>query len=153
MNEVMINNWNNTVTSDDIVYHIGDFSLGTPRVTYEILKELQGRIYLIKGNHEKSIMSSSLCRKRFEDIYDYKEIEVNGRLVVMCHYPIETWKNRRRGAIHLHGHVHRIDEEPINTIKNRFNVNVEHIGYTPKTLQELINENRRPTETSSLDEN
>ena len=29
MNEAIISNWNNSVTNDDIIYHLGDFGFGT----------------------------------------------------------------------------------------------------------------------------
>ena len=37
MNEVMINNWNNKVRSNDEVIILGDFSLGTPEETAGVL--------------------------------------------------------------------------------------------------------------------
>jgi calcineurin-like phosphoesterase family protein len=138
MDETMINNWNSVVTAQDTVYFLGDFSLGSPRRTQDILYSLNGNIILIKGNHEKSALKRKYCRDRFESIYHYNEIEENGRLVCLFHYPIQNWNGKSRGSIHLHGHVHRKDGDPVNEMKNRFNVNVEYINYTPRTLQQII---------------
>lgn len=140
MNSVIIRNWNQTVTNNDTVYFLGDFSLTSPRETQEILYQLNGEIVLIKGNHEKSALKREYCRNRFKSIHDYLEIEDNNKMVCLFHYPIESWRNKSRGSIHLHGHIHRKDIEPINNTKNKFNVNVEFINYRPTTINELINE-------------
>ena len=52
MNEEMIRKWNEKIEPGDTVYHLGDFSLGKPDFTKEILDRLNGNIHLIKGNHE-----------------------------------------------------------------------------------------------------
>lgn len=140
MDSTMIDNWNSTVTNDDTVYFVGDFSLTTPQRTQEILYSLNGNIVLIKGNHEKSALKRKYCRDRFESIHHYLEIEDDNKLVCLFHYPIESWRNKSRGAIHIHGHIHRKDIEPVNESKNKFNVNVEFINYTPTTLKQLIDE-------------
>ena len=52
MNETIIVNWNNAVAPDDIVFHLGDFCLGGANEWNRILDRLNGRIYLILGNHD-----------------------------------------------------------------------------------------------------
>src|SRR3990172_2849797 len=52
MNEVMIKNWNNTITDDDEVYHLGDFALCSPTGAENIVRRLKGKKYLIRGNHD-----------------------------------------------------------------------------------------------------
>ena len=51
MNEALITNWNNTVGKDDIVFHLGDFAMGGSAEWCRLLERLNGRIYLILGNH------------------------------------------------------------------------------------------------------
>ena len=64
MNETIISNWNNTVDQDDIVFHLGDFCLGGSAEWTRILDRLNGRIYLIMGNHDlKNI------RQGYKDIW------------------------------------------------------------------------------------
>ena len=52
MNETIISNWNNTVGQDGIVFHLGDFCLGGSAEWSKILDRLNGKIYLIMGNHD-----------------------------------------------------------------------------------------------------
>ena len=68
MNEELIKRWNEKVSTKDEVYHLGDLSLGNADFTKEVLDRLNGKIYLIKGNHDKSTLSYP---KRFEWIKDY----------------------------------------------------------------------------------
>lgn len=48
MNETIINNWNNIVTNEDIVYHLGDFCLSTDDEIKNIFNRLNGTIILIR---------------------------------------------------------------------------------------------------------
>ena len=67
MNETIISNWNNTVGQDDIVFHLGDFCLGGSAEWTRILNRLNGRIYLIMGNHDlKNIRQGYI--DRFEHV-------------------------------------------------------------------------------------
>lgn len=55
MNNEMINNWNNIVKKDDIVYHLGDFTIDSDDLK-NLVNKLNGEIYFIRGNHDgKSI--------------------------------------------------------------------------------------------------
>lgn len=52
MNECMIKNWNETVLNKDVVIHLGDFGIGNKSHIASIIKHLNGRKILIKGNHD-----------------------------------------------------------------------------------------------------
>jgi calcineurin-like phosphoesterase family protein len=110
MDETIIKNWNGMIGKTDEVYILGDVSLTNSERTNEILNRLNGRLYLIKGNHEKSVMSSKENRDRFEWIRDYYELkyEYNGKrnMIVMCHYAMRVWNKSHHGAYHLYGHSH-----------------------------------------------
>jgi len=110
MNETIIKNWNNLIKPNDEVYILGDVSLTNQEETNKILNRLNGRLYLIKGNHEKSVMSSKENRDRFEWIKDYYELkyEYNGKrnMIVMCHYAMRVWNKSHHGSYHLYGHSH-----------------------------------------------
>jgi len=53
MEEKIIENWNNKVNDDDIVYVLGDFALGMDEHRLNnIISRLKGNIKLIIGNHD-----------------------------------------------------------------------------------------------------
>jgi calcineurin-like phosphoesterase family protein len=104
MNEKMIEIWNNIVALEDRVYTLGDFSFMNTQKTEEVLKRLNGRKFLIKGNHDNWV--NSHLTSYFEAVYDYKKISIDGKRVVLFHYPIWEWENMHHGSYHLFGHVH-----------------------------------------------
>lgn len=104
MNERMIDIWNRTVALTDRVYILGDFSFGNAEKTERVLKRLNGRLYLIKGNHDNWVNQD--LEKYFELVTDYRKIVVDGKRVVLFHFPIYEWDNMHHGSYHLYGHVH-----------------------------------------------
>ena len=67
MNETIITNWNNVVGPDDVIFHLGDFCLGGAEEWNKILDRLNGRIYLVLGNHDiKNIRQGFI--DRFEHV-------------------------------------------------------------------------------------
>ena len=126
MNAIMIENWNKTVKPNDIVWHLGDFRWkhDVGQSASGILSRLNGRISLIQGNHDP--------RGWGRDVWTLK---VAGVHCVLFHYPIESWNNRLKGAVHIHGHTHR---PQLVSARNRFNVCVEATGYKPVAVETLL---------------
>ena len=114
MNEELVKAWNEVVDEDDDVYHMGDVSLTNAENTKSILYRLNGNIHLIKGNHEKSVLSKSYNRDRFVWVKDYFELKVDNptkdgnkhQMIVMCHYAMRVWNKSHHGSWCLYGHSH-----------------------------------------------
>ena len=117
MDKTIINNWNNCVDENDKVYHLGDVALCSPNKLRKILDQLNGKIYLIKGNHEKSALE---CKDRFEWVKDYHELMLNDpdgfkgkKLIVLFHYAMRVWNASHHGSLSLYGHTHgELEDEP-----------------------------------------
>ena len=73
MDAVMIQRWNEKVAITDEVYHLGDFAMCSVSRLRNVLSQLNGKIYLIVGNHESTALA---CPERFEWIKDYFELIV-----------------------------------------------------------------------------
>lgn len=128
MNEIMIKNWNEVVGEDDIVFHLGDFCFSEYieglsykdryiKTANELLDKLNGRKYLIRGNHDPRWGVIDKCH--WEDAY--REFIISDEYV-LTHRPIDT------DLINIHGHVH--DKMPFN-YDDSFNVSVDVIGFRP----------------------
>ena len=52
MNDYIVQKWNDKVRPGDEVILLGDVSMGTAEKTAEVLQKLNGRLFLIKGNHD-----------------------------------------------------------------------------------------------------
>lgn len=135
MNECMINAWNKVVDVLDIVYHLGDMFFKTnQKFMNETLLRLNGQKRLIKGNHDKDkFIDKDWFQQHFIWIRDYWEIEHEGRLIVLSHYPFESWKNSYRGAWHLHGHCHG----NLQKKENRLDIGVDSVGITPIEINNI----------------
>ena len=105
MDSELIKRWNNKVNKNDTVYILGDLSWYNADKTLEILNQLNGRLRLVKGNHDNFLHNSD-CKKRFESIKDYEEITLGDIKLVLSHYPIHMYNYQFRGGIMLYGHVH-----------------------------------------------
>ena len=144
-------NWNSAVSPCDEVYILGDMFWKTTGAA-EILEKLNGKKFLIKGNHDRL---SAEIESFFVWIKSYEEIEDGGRKVILCHYPIAHWNGADRGSIHLYGHVHTgRDSLPFKKYIKQlsedrgvpyecYNVGcmMPYMDYTPRTLDEIIEYN------------
>lgn len=102
----IIETWQEDVAPDDYVFILGDVSFVNEDRTLNILCQLPGKKILIKGNHDKTIINSSLLRAQFLYIKDYMSIVIDGHSIELFHYPIFEFNKQHRGAYHLYGHVH-----------------------------------------------
>jgi len=125
MNAYMIGQWNKKIRKNDEVVILGDFSFGKGEETNRILEQLNGKLFLIRGNHDDRYLKDRAFRKdRFEWIKDYEKLHDNGRSVVLSHYPVFCYDGQyRRDAqgrpktYMLYGHVHDTYDE---ILVNRF---------------------------------
>jgi len=149
MHSTIKSNWNNIVTNNDTVYILGDFLWKYTDESINWVKSLNGNKRLIKGNHDKC--HDTKFKNLFQVITPYEEINDEGIRVVLCHYPISLYNGHYHKAIHLYGHVHGNKEYEITRyfkeyLKNQlipcemYNVGcmIDYMGYTPKTLKEII---------------
>jgi calcineurin-like phosphoesterase family protein len=117
MNAHLVGNINEKVGQDDILFHLGDWSFGGFEQIEAFRNQIVCRnIHIITGNHDHHIeRNKGNIQSIFSSVNKYLELTVkwnNGTLgndeksFVLMHYPIASWNNMARGAIHLHGHVH-----------------------------------------------
>ena len=116
-----------------MVFILGDLSFRKGKETNEIVKQLRGRKVLILGNHDDICIDKNFDKSLFEEIVTYKEIIVNGRRIIMFHFPISAWRQKEHGSIHLYGHVHKSGHK-IEDIRNSYNVGVDVNGFRPVCL-------------------
>lgn len=138
MNETIINNWNKRVGPDDIVYHLGDIAILHTRPEkvalekiFEVLDQLNGRLVLIKGNHDSRALFKYLQQHNHpvgnHNKFEFHDvgvlIKMNRRQYYMTHYPMMLGIVKQ--IINLHGHIHHYAVP----VKENINVGVD----TPET--------------------
>lgn len=141
MNAAMIANWNKKVGKNDEVYILGDFGFCSGEQANELLRSLNGRKYLILGNHDSYFLrDKAFDRNLFQWIKPYDSVRDHNDRVVLFHYPIAVWDRKHHGSLHLYGHVHSnmTTDHPLeHPLEGAYNVGVDVCNFEPKTLQEL----------------
>ena len=124
--EEIIENWNATVRSEDIVFILGDF--GNPKIA----KELNGIKILIKGNHDTYDEEEYLTY--FKRTYDMTVLYTD--FFLLSHEPlfIPDWHSP---YVNLFGHVHN---NPIyRTVSARsYCVCACRQNYTPISYKDIL---------------
>lgn len=118
MNEYMLRQWNRKVRKNDEVVILGDLSWGKAEETNELLERLNGRLYLMQGNHDRFLKNKDYNAGRFVWIKPYEELQDNKRKVILCHYPIMCYNGQYRvdekgnpKVYMLYGHVHDTQDQ------------------------------------------
>jgi calcineurin-like phosphoesterase family protein len=122
MDKAMIRRWNEVVDQDDIVWHLGDFTLKNTGPFLEYINELNGQIRIIPGGHDwrwlgpwAEMLSTGGWRiPGTKNTYLFPPLHSliidrpgpHDLPLVLCHYPMASWDRSHYGSIHLHGHVH-----------------------------------------------
>jgi calcineurin-like phosphoesterase family protein len=129
MDEVLIKNWNYTVKPSDRVFHLGDLCYGTEaKDPAEYLRQLNGRITLIVGNHDKKSTAGQL----FETLV-HRDIPF-----LLVHDPDDLKEPFSGWVVHGHHHNNNLADYPfINFEDRRINVSAEVVRYQPVSLTYL----------------
>ncbi len=145
----IISRINSVVGKHDYFYILGDVSMGNREKTEKLLAKINGHKILIQGNHDGSILSSTMFKESVQ-IKDFTFNSPNYPNVhlVLCHYPMRTWNRVMYGSGMLFGHVHgrfrpnlfrrllywlRIKKQP-----KSFDVGVDANDYLPLNLEQVL---------------
>ena len=143
MNETLIDNWNSIVGKNDIVLHLGDFGMGDAVEWNRILERLNGRIYLVAGNHDLRALSSGVIT-RFEGISMQMLIQIGKRRIYLNHYPFLCFSGSEKENWQLFGHVHSNSLQPtagnsrLNYLMTtQYDVGVDNNHYVPVSYSRI----------------
>lgn len=150
MNTEFIRRWNETVGPTDVVLHLGDVALGPIEESIALTAQLNGRRYLVPGNHDRvsPATQSKKAIERFAPLYEAAgwtilpeviEGTQRGYRVLASHYPYkgDSQESDRHtthrprwddGIALLHGHTHARDHGPNG---NQLHVGVDAHAYAP----------------------
>ncbi|MGH6818982.1 MAG: metallophosphoesterase family protein [Methylovirgula sp.] len=130
--KTLIARWNSAVGRKDEIYHLGDFTNAKdPERVAELLAALNGRKHLLIGNNDSK---ATIVNKAWASVGHYAEIEVDGKLLILCHYPFRTWHNMGKGSIDHHGHSHG----KLKEATRQYDVGVDVFGFRPVTLATIL---------------
>lgn len=135
MRESLITNWNSVVEPGDTVYCLGDFCFAKEDEAVKIARRLNGQKFLIFGNHDDHLRKCAQFLSCWTWTGDLKNVTVEGQRVVLCHYPMVTWRKSHGGAWMLHGHCHGSLKDDPHAL--RLDVGVDCWSYYPVSHEEV----------------
>lgn len=110
MDEALIANWNSVVGEEDIVFDLGDFAFATNGRWKELIQRLNGKHYLILGNHDEKRWPGDKTMELFYRVEQQMIIYIDNRCIYLNHYPYlcygGSWKNPEHAVWQLFGHLH-----------------------------------------------
>jgi len=131
--QFLVDNWNKTVKTKDVVYVLGDLALS--KTAYmQYVPQLKGYKKLIRGNHD--LLSDELYLQDFTKLYGAFLLKKDDIRMIMTHIPIHP-QEFYRWNFNIHGHLHSkiVDD-------NRYiNVSCEHTNFKPVEYTELMENN------------
>lgn len=135
MNEYMVEKWNQVVKPEDKVRHVGDLALcHNLSELQNIIKRLNGRIYLVIGNHDlHGQMRHRLNLVGLAGISD-ESVFLEHEDMIFSHRPV---MNPR--YFNVHGHIH----EKQAPSPMHFNACVEQHDFTPVSFDVVKQAQRR----------
>lgn len=151
MDNEIVNNWNSRVSNNDIVYHLGDFTLGSLNQFNKYFSQLNGIIKILKyeWHHDKRWLMDMYDSHNHSNehilINPLVVLEINGlkaenskfnKKITLCHYPMEEWESQHYGSLHLHGHVHTVGN--LTHTLNKLDVGVDNTNFKPISLGEVV---------------
>lgn len=156
MNHSLVNSYNAVVNCNDEVYFLGDIAFNRKKIknglldakkVNNILKKLNGRKYLIEGNHDDWFLKDPLfTRSIFQWIKTRHVLEYNGRSIILIHDPAPYLPDPETGAlpveklneneILIYGHVH--GDFVVDIPQPSKCVCVEQTDYRPVSLDDVF---------------
>ena len=148
MNAHLVGNINEMVGQDDILFHLGDWSFGGFEQIELFRNQIVCRnIHIITGNHDHHIENDREgIQSIFSSVNKYLNLNVKWNVgtplmgeqrFALMHFPIASWDNMAKGAIHLHGHVHFEPRLRIGAGK-MMDVGVDGNGLYPIEMSEVL---------------
>ena len=132
--ELIIENWNRFIQPEDPVLHLGDLSMGKKEDTEVLIPLLNGRLYLLRGNHDRW---SAAFYERLEIILvknpPYSIQYKPGLKPLFSHQPIVPLPPH---TLNLHGHIHNNPAPELG--QRQINLSIEVREYRPWRLGEIL---------------
>lgn len=137
VDEHIVKKCNEVMPKDATLYHLGDVSM-TLEGLENINKIKCKKKILIKGNYDISAekggtakyeINDKILLKYFDEVYDDLEIEIDGEIIYLNHFPT----NARPDVFNIAGHIHGLWKVQRNIV----NVGVDIYHFTPPS-EDLI---------------
>jgi len=131
--ELIIENWNHWIGPEDIVFHLGDLALGKKESVETVVPLLNGRLFLLRGNHDRRgrAFYKSLGITLVND--PYSMFSTAGIQLLFSHRPIVPLPPN---VLNFHGHIHNNPAPELGPC--HVNLSIEVRQYRPWKLGDVL---------------
>lgn len=145
MVEKFIQNWNSVVKPNDEVYHLGDVMLNDTEKGIEALKKLNGKIHIIRGNHDTDQRAAAYLECPNVVSVSWGEmIKHKKRMIFLSHAPTiyRTMNDNenKQGIINIHGHTHQKTNFLYEDNPYVYHAGMDSHNLTPVLIDDIIKE-------------
>ena len=148
MDEALIHNWNSIVGKNDIVFDLGDFAFASNQRWRELVSRVNGKHYLILGNHDVSRYPGDSIMDLFEGVEHQMLLDIDGRYVYLNHYPFlcygGAWRNPDNAVYQLFGHIHsgpnstgKDTDRLVHLFPYQYDIGVDNNNYFPVSWNQI----------------
>ena len=141
--KTIIKNWNEVVGPNDVVYHCGDLMLGDNSYGIECVKQLNGTIKLVRGNHDTDARWKLYGTLPNVELLGWAEvIKYRKYQFYLSHHPtltsnLEKAPYLRMHLINLFGHTHQ-QTQFFQDMPYLFHVGLDSNNNRPVLLDDAI---------------
>jgi calcineurin-like phosphoesterase family protein len=131
--DLIIENWNHFIQPKEVVFHLGDLALGKKEAAEALIPLLNGKMYLMRGNHDRRSIAfyRALGITLVKD--PYRMETASGMQLVFSHRPIVPLPP---GMLNLHGHIHNNPAPELGP--RHVNLSIEVRQYRPWKLGDVL---------------
>ena len=151
MNTAIINNWNSIIDNEDDIYVLGDLMLGDNEKGLECIKQLNGRLHIILGNHDTAVREQiyteqcdNVIEVKYATIIKYRKYHF-----YLSHYPTMTANfdsdSLHNCLINLYGHTHQ-KTNFYNEMPFIYHIGLDSHNNTPVLLDDAIEDMKKKVE-------
>lgn len=146
MNQTLIENINANVKENDILWHLGDWALGSQENVTRFRNSLRCQnVNLVLGNHDQHIAKKEELQMLFSSVHTAfgwpsygNKAKIGGERFLLCHFPMLIWDKHHHGTIHLHGHSHGSLKNPDYYKRKVMDVGIDtHPEFRPYHIDEI----------------
>lgn len=143
MNETIIKNWNDRVKPEDTVYVLGDLIMGQLEAGRKCIERLNGKIILIRGNHDTP-KRLEMFKEMGIEVHDVYYLPYKGRYFILCHFPIASPEfinmviKDNSEVVNLYGHIHH--NAPKGYVNGTYHVGMDTNDLCPISIQQIWDE-------------
>jgi calcineurin-like phosphoesterase family protein len=142
-NNMIIDNWNNTVSKKDIVYVLGGFGIGD---CYDIVIKLNGEIHFLNSVFSQSdrdfrnIMKNAVENSVDKELKKRIFFESNQILAlekedcILSYFPLNDWAGKSTNTFCFHGYTNNH-----NIIENNISCKLELWKCAPVSIKDIKN--------------